>query len=92
MNQIIPGRELLLNYSRTGRVLLVTSRLGTEKTITFFTVWYSVQREIKMLRNQPLGNDIYDPSGFIMSPREIISGLPIFECFFKDVIQTLKAC
>ncbi len=28
----------LLNYSRPGRVWLVTSRLGTGKTITFFTV------------------------------------------------------
>jgi hypothetical protein len=42
-----------------------------------------VQREIKMLRNQPIGNDIYDPSGYIMSPRELVSGLPIFECFLK---------
>ncbi len=31
----LPGRELL-NYSRPGRFWLVTSRLGTGKTITFF--------------------------------------------------------
>jgi hypothetical protein len=55
--------------------------------------FYSVvQREIKMSKNQPIGNDFYDPSGFIMSPREIVSGFPILECFLKDVIQTLKAC
>jgi hypothetical protein len=33
-NQTLPGRELL-NYSRPGRVWLVTCRLGTGKTITF---------------------------------------------------------
>jgi hypothetical protein len=45
-----------------------------------------------MSRNQPIGNDdIYYPSGFIMSPSEIISGLPTIECLFKDVFQTLKA-
>ncbi len=37
-NQSLPGRELL-NYSRPGRVWLVTSPLGTGKTITFFTVY-----------------------------------------------------
>jgi hypothetical protein len=37
-NQALPGRELL-NYSRPGRVWLMTSRLGTGITITFF---YSV--------------------------------------------------
>ena len=37
-NQTLPGRELF-NYSRPGRVWLVTSRLGTEKAITFFTVY-----------------------------------------------------
>jgi hypothetical protein len=36
-NQTLSGRELL-NYSRPGRVWLVTSRLGTGKTIIFFTV------------------------------------------------------
>ena len=34
-NQTHPGRELL-NYFRRGRVWLVTSRLGTVKSITFF--------------------------------------------------------
>jgi hypothetical protein len=40
-NQTLPGRELL-NYSRPGRVWLVTSRLGTGKTITFFysVIWH----------------------------------------------------
>jgi hypothetical protein len=33
-NQTLPGRELL-NYSRLGRVWLVTSRLETGKTINF---------------------------------------------------------
>ncbi len=37
-HQTLPGRELL-NYSRPGRDWLVTSRLGTGKTINFF---YSV--------------------------------------------------
>jgi hypothetical protein len=37
-NQTLPGWELL-NYFRLERVWLVTSRLGTGKTITFF---YSV--------------------------------------------------
>jgi hypothetical protein len=36
-NQTLPGRELL-NYSRQGRVCLVTSRLGTGELLTFFTV------------------------------------------------------
>jgi hypothetical protein len=49
------------------------------------------QREIEMLRNQPIGNNIYEPSVFIMSPREIISELPITECLFKGIFQTLKA-
>ncbi len=35
--QTLPGRELL-NYSQPGRLWLVTSRLGTRKTMTFFTV------------------------------------------------------
>jgi len=38
-NQTLPGQELL-NYSRPGRVWLVTSRLGTGKTTTFFTVHF----------------------------------------------------
>ncbi len=38
-NQTFPGRELS-NYSRPGRVWLVTSRLGTVKTIIVF---YSVE-------------------------------------------------
>jgi hypothetical protein len=33
--QTPPGRELF-NYSQPERVWLVTSRLGTKKTITFF--------------------------------------------------------
>jgi hypothetical protein len=39
-NQTLPGQDLILiiNYFRPGRVWLVTSRLGTGKTITFFTV------------------------------------------------------
>jgi hypothetical protein len=37
-NHTLPGRELL-NYSRPGRIWLVTSRLGTGKSISFF---YSV--------------------------------------------------
>jgi hypothetical protein len=36
-NHTLPVRELL-NYSRPGRFWLVTSRLGTGKTINFFTV------------------------------------------------------
>jgi hypothetical protein len=41
-NQTLSGRELL-NYSRLGRVWLVTSRLGSGKTITFFySVAYSI--------------------------------------------------
>ncbi len=36
-NQTLPGRELL-TYSRPGRVWLVTTRLGTGKSTTFFTV------------------------------------------------------
>ncbi len=40
--QTLPGGELL-NYSFLGRVWLVTSRLGTRKTITFFySVVYSI--------------------------------------------------
>ncbi len=34
-SQTIPGREKL-NYSRPGRVWIVTSRLGTGKPLTFF--------------------------------------------------------
>ncbi len=42
-NQTLPGWEFL-NYSRRGRVWLVTSRLGTGKTITFFyNVLFTVQ-------------------------------------------------
>ncbi len=37
-NQTLPGQEKF-NYSRPGRVWLVTSRLGTGKSIIFFTVW-----------------------------------------------------
>jgi hypothetical protein len=37
-NLIVPGREKF-NYSRPGKIWSVTSRLGTEKLITFF---YSV--------------------------------------------------
>jgi hypothetical protein len=36
-NQTLSGREYL-NYCRQGRVWLVTSRLGTGKSGTFFTV------------------------------------------------------
>jgi hypothetical protein len=36
--QTIPDREKL-NYSLPGRVQLVTSRLGTGKSLTFFTVY-----------------------------------------------------
>ncbi len=36
INQTLPGRELLI-YS-SGRVWLVTSRLGTGKTITFYFI------------------------------------------------------
>ncbi len=36
-DQTLPGRERL-NYSRPGRVWSVTPRLGTGKSITFFTV------------------------------------------------------
>jgi hypothetical protein len=42
-NQTPPGRESL-NYSRLGRVWFVTSRLGTGKTVTFFTVSYDKMR------------------------------------------------
>ncbi len=38
LTKTLPGRELL-NYSLPGRDWLVTSRLGTGKTITFFTVY-----------------------------------------------------
>jgi hypothetical protein len=34
-NQTLPGREKF-NYSRQGRVWIVTSRLGTGKSLTFF--------------------------------------------------------
>jgi hypothetical protein len=44
-NQTLSGRELL-NYSRPGRVLLVISRLGTEKSLTFF---YSVHLRLNTL-------------------------------------------
>ncbi len=37
-NQTLPGRQLL-NYSRTGRVWLVTSQPETGKTLAFFTVY-----------------------------------------------------
>ncbi len=40
-NQTLPGLEFF-NYSRPWRVWLVTSRLGTGKTITFFTVYECV--------------------------------------------------
>ncbi len=36
-NQTLTGREYF-NYSQQGRVWLVTSRLRTEKSLTFFTV------------------------------------------------------
>ncbi len=36
-NQTLPGRELL-NYSRPGRVWLVTSRLGTGKPLFLYSV------------------------------------------------------
>jgi hypothetical protein len=36
-NETLSGRELF-NYSRPGRVWLVTSRLGTGKSLPFFTV------------------------------------------------------
>jgi hypothetical protein len=39
----LSGRGLF-NYSRPGRDWLVTSRLGTGKSITFFTV-YSIVRQ-----------------------------------------------
>ncbi len=43
-NQTLPGREQF-NNSWPGRVWLVTSRLGTRKMITFFTVdWTTVKR------------------------------------------------
>jgi hypothetical protein len=41
-NKTLPDRELL-NYSRTERVWFVTSRLGTGKTINFFTVYSNVR-------------------------------------------------
>jgi hypothetical protein len=37
-NQTLPDREKLI-YSRPVRVWLVTSWLGTGKSLTFFTVW-----------------------------------------------------
>jgi hypothetical protein len=37
-NQTLPGREQF-KYSRPGRVWSVTSRLGTGKLLTFFTVY-----------------------------------------------------
>jgi hypothetical protein len=40
-NQTLPGLELL-KYSRPERVWLVTSRLGTGKTITFFYSVYNI--------------------------------------------------
>jgi hypothetical protein len=43
INQTLPGQELL-NYSRPGRVWIVTSRLGTGKTINFF---------LQCMRNKP---------------------------------------
>jgi hypothetical protein len=43
-NQTLPERELL-NYSPPGRVWLVTFRLGTRKSLTFFTV-YGTQRKV----------------------------------------------
>jgi hypothetical protein len=39
-HQTLRGREKF-NYSRPGRVGLVTSRLGTRKSVTFFTVYMS---------------------------------------------------
>jgi hypothetical protein len=37
-NQPLPSRELL-NYSRSGRVWLVTSQIARGKSLNFFTVW-----------------------------------------------------
>jgi hypothetical protein len=49
-NQTLPGRESL-NYSRPGRTWLVTSRLKTGKTITFFTVQLWMTESICRERN-----------------------------------------
>jgi hypothetical protein len=43
-SQILPGQEKL-NYSRQERVWLVTSRLGTGKSQTFFTVCAFLDKE-----------------------------------------------
>jgi hypothetical protein len=45
-SQTLAGRELL-NYSRPGRVWLVTSRLGTGKTITFLQCIPTAEGEAK---------------------------------------------
>ncbi len=66
INQTLPSRELL-NYSRPGRVWLVTSRLGTGKSITFFiqctsyrfrrNIPFKIQRHHCIASNQMLTFD-----------------------------------
>ncbi len=42
-NQTLPGRDKLFNYFRPVIILFVTSRRGTEKSLTFFTVYQAGQ-------------------------------------------------
>ncbi len=49
-NPTLSGRKLF-NYSRPGRVWLVTSRLGTEKWLTFFLQFTTYFLNIKYLRS-----------------------------------------
>ncbi len=44
-DQTLPGREKF-NYSRPGRVWSVTPRLGTGKSITFFTVYEAERAQL----------------------------------------------
>ncbi len=51
----------LLNYSRRGRVWLLTSQLGTGKKITFFTVYVCLPAAPIVVRNRPTREVLVPP-------------------------------
>jgi hypothetical protein len=83
-NQTLPGRELL-NYSRPGRVWLVTPWLGTGKTITFFTVYLHPPLPLSVYRaNNIYGNEFATQS----TPPTII----IHHLFVYITLSIKSAC
>ncbi len=86
------GSYRLLNYSPTGRVWLVTSRLGTGKPITFFTVYHTFAPVLNVTTTLPTFLPLHSSAILQVSSLPFFSLLPAFylySIFFKSLLSAL---